>query len=54
MRTKTPFDKRFVGKAYNRFLELPVTLVLAVFWFLGATLIGLCLLALYMLYHYVK
>jgi hypothetical protein len=33
---------------YERFLELPVPIVLAVMWLAGAALIGLCGLALYL------
>jgi hypothetical protein len=33
---------------YARFLELPVTLVLAVLWLAGAAFLGLCGLALYL------
>ena len=50
MRPQIPSDKRFIGKAYNRFLNLPVPFVLAVSWFVGVVLIGSCALALYMLW----
>jgi hypothetical protein len=36
-----------VGQAYERFLELPVVVVLAVMWLAGATLLGSVALALY-------
>ena len=35
-------------RAYERFLELPVPLVLVVLWFVGAALLGVCALALYL------
>jgi hypothetical protein len=42
---------RWIGpkleEAYERFLELPVPLVLVVLWLTGATLLGACALALY-------
>ena len=36
-----------VGQAYERFLELPVVVVLAVMWLAGAALLGSIGLALY-------
>jgi hypothetical protein len=36
-----------LGLVYERFLELPVPIVLAVMWLAGAALIGFCGLALY-------
>jgi hypothetical protein len=36
-----------VGQAYERFLELPVVVVLAVMWVAGAALLGSVALALY-------
>jgi hypothetical protein len=36
-----------VGQAYERFLELPVVVVLAVMWLAGATLLGSIALVLY-------
>ena len=33
---------------YERFLELPVPLVLVVLWLAGAALLGVCALALYL------
>jgi hypothetical protein len=36
-----------VGQAYERFLELPVVVVLAVMWLAGATLLGSVALVLY-------
>jgi hypothetical protein len=38
---------RIVG-AYERFLDLPVTIVLVVLWLAGIGLVVLCALALYM------
>jgi hypothetical protein len=35
-------------RAYERFLELPVPLVLVVLWLAGAALLGTCALALYL------
>jgi len=35
-------------RAYERFLELPVPLVLVVLWLAGAMLMGACALALYL------
>jgi hypothetical protein len=36
-----------IGRAYERFWELPVPLVLVLLWLAGATLVGLCAAALY-------
>ena len=36
-----------VGQAYERFLELPVVVVLAVMWLAGAALLGPVALVLY-------
>jgi hypothetical protein len=36
-----------VGQAYERFLELPVVVVLAVMWLAGAALLGSVALVLY-------
>jgi len=49
-RPKVPDDKGFVSKAYERFLESPVPLVIAVLWLMGVALIGLCALAFYLLW----
>jgi hypothetical protein len=38
MRPQIPIDKKFVSNSYERFLELPVPVVLAVSWFMGAAL----------------
>ncbi len=38
-----------VGRAYERFLELPVRLVIVVLWLAGASLMGLCAWALFYL-----
>jgi uncharacterized membrane protein len=49
VRLRIPNDKRRVSRAYEeRFLELPVPVVLAILWLVGATLIGLLLAALYL------
>jgi hypothetical protein len=45
-----PHNKGFISKAYERFLELPVPLVLAVLWFVGVALIGSCVMAFYLLW----
>ena len=37
-----------MGRAYPRFLELPVALVLGVMWFLGVALMGSCAFLLYL------
>jgi hypothetical protein len=34
-----------VGRRFERFLELPVAVVLGVLWFLGAVREGICILA---------
>jgi len=39
----------FIGVAYERFLEMPVAVVLAVLWVLGMALLGSCVLTLYVL-----
>jgi hypothetical protein len=39
-----------VARAYERFLELPVSIVSAVLWFMGLALAGLCVLMLYCLW----
>jgi hypothetical protein len=39
----------FIGVAYERFLEMPVSVVLAVLWVLGMALLGSCVLTLYVL-----
>jgi hypothetical protein len=46
-RTSTPFSRR-IARAYERFLGMPVLVVLAVMWVAGAVLLGSCALALYM------
>jgi hypothetical protein len=38
-----------IGQAYERFLELPVWVVLSVMWVGGAALLGACALAVYAL-----
>lgn len=37
-----------IERAYERFLELPVTVVLVVLWLAGTALVGLCVLILYL------
>ena len=37
-----------VGRAYERFLELPVALMLAVMWLVGAALLGSGVLVVYL------
>ncbi len=37
-----------IGLAYERFLELPVAVVLGVMWLAGVALIGSCALVLYL------
>jgi hypothetical protein len=50
MRTHFPNDKGFISKAIEWFLELPVPLMLTVWWVVGVVGIGSCvLLALYVL-----
>jgi hypothetical protein len=41
-----------VGLAYGRFLELPVAVVLAVLWLVGAVLEGACALVLYLMAYW--
>lgn len=36
-----------IGRAYERFLEAPLMVVLAATWLVGGVLLGLCTLALY-------
>ena len=43
-------DRGWVKSAIEWFLELPVTIVLAVLWLAGAVLTGLFVLALYYLF----
>ena len=40
--------KEEIGQIFERFLELPVAVVLAVLWVVGAVLEGACALALYL------
>jgi hypothetical protein len=42
-----PKPKHLLAGAYERFLELPVQLLIAVLWLAGTVLMGLCGLALY-------
>jgi len=46
--TSKPFVEAY-KRAYDRFLELPAMVVLAVLWLAGTGLIGGCALALYLL-----
>ena len=48
MRPRIPNAKGFISKVYERFLELPVPLVLTVLWLVGVVIIISCVLALYM------
>ena len=41
-------EKNWIVRAYERFYELPVPVVLAVLWLVGAVLLGSCALALYL------
>jgi hypothetical protein len=50
MRPLTPSDERFISKAQDRILTLPVPVVLIGCWLVGVALIGSCALALYMLW----
>jgi hypothetical protein len=45
-----PKHGSLLGRVYERFLELPVPVVLAVLWLAGVALIGLCGVALYFLW----
>jgi hypothetical protein len=40
--------RKIVARAYERFRELPVVVVLAVLWLVGAALLGLYMLVLYL------
>ncbi len=44
---KGPRIKHAIGRAYERFLELPVPLVLVVLWFAGLVILGSFGLVLY-------
>ena len=44
---KRPRVKYAIGRAYERFLELPVPLVLVVLWFAGVVILGSLGLILY-------
>jgi hypothetical protein len=37
-----------IGQAYERFLEMPVSLIIVVVWFAGAALLGSCVLVMYL------
>ncbi len=41
-----------VGQAYGWFLELPVGVVLAVLWLVGALLEGICVLTLFLMAYW--
>jgi hypothetical protein len=47
VRPRIPF-KGWVSRVYEGFLELPVTIVLALVWLAGVVLMGLFVLALYL------
>ena len=49
VRARIP-SKGWVSRAYEWFLELPVTIVLAVLWLGGLVLIGLFVLALHLIW----
>jgi hypothetical protein len=49
VRARIP-SKGWVSRAYEGFLELPVPIVLAVLWLGGVVLIGLFVLALYLVW----
>jgi hypothetical protein len=44
-----PQEAGIVVRSYERFLEMPVQIVLAVMWVAGAALLGSCALTLYVL-----
>ena len=48
--SKPKYDPPSLAWVYERFLELPAPLILAVVWLAGAVLIGLCGAALYFLW----
>ena len=41
-------EKNWVARVYERFLELPVAVVLAVLWLGGMVLLGSCMLGIYL------
>jgi hypothetical protein len=43
-----------IVRAYEWFLELPVTIVLVVLWLAGMGLVGLCALALYLCWIFLR
>ena len=43
--------KEGLGQSYKRFLALPVPVVLTIFWLAGVALVGLCALALYVVWQ---
>ena len=43
--------KERLGRAYERFLALPRAVVLTIFWLAGVALVGLCALALYLVWQ---
>ena len=46
-RTTAAPESRGIGLAYERFLELPVVVVLLVMWVSGTVLLGACALVVY-------
>ena len=42
--------KEGLGQSYERFLALPVPVVLTIFWLAGVALVSLCALALYLIW----
>jgi hypothetical protein len=47
-RTHARLPLTIIGRAYERFLELPVVFVLAVLWMMGVALLGSIALVLYL------
>jgi len=53
MRRKSMRNYR-IERAYGRFLELPVPVVLVVLWLAGMSLTGLCALIFYVCWHLLR
>jgi hypothetical protein len=47
-------SKSKVVRVYERFLELPVLIVLVVLWLAGVGFVGLCALALYLCWVFLR
>ena len=43
--------KERLGRGYERFMALPVPVVLTIFWLAGLALVGSCALALYLVWQ---